>query len=185
MRDSFIFYRSFYEATKELKVQDQALVYKAIFEYVLNGQPTELTGISAAVFILIKPQLDANNKRYQNGTLGGEHGVKGGRPKKPQKNPIGVYKKTPNVNDNVNVNDNEYKYFGYNLKTKMPDMEGEDEKIMWVIAHCRKALSDYNCAQDSERIHTEDQKRSEYKIFYDQQTLNLKSLRPPAFNFSD
>ena len=104
-RESFVFYRSFYEGIKELPRDIQGEVLTAIMEYGLNGVTTEnQKPITKAMFALIKPQLDANNQRFENGKLGAEHGVKGGRPRKekPQENPT----ETPNVNDNVNVNDN-------------------------------------------------------------------------------
>jgi len=115
MRKSFVFYESFYLALGELSASQQGKIYTAICRYALYGEEPELKGASAAVFKLIKPQIDANNRRYENGKLGGEHGVKGGRPKKPQRNPKETPKKpqanpkqTPNdnVNVNVNVNDN-------------------------------------------------------------------------------
>ena len=102
MRESFVFYESFYLALSELSASQQGKIYTAICRYALYGEEPELKGASSAVFKLIKPQIDANNRRYENGKLGGEHGVKGGRPKKPLKNP----KETPNVNVHVNVNDN-------------------------------------------------------------------------------
>lgn len=67
MRDSTIIYRSFYEAIIELPEKNQAEVWKAIFEYSLNFEEIELTGLSKTIFTLIKPQLEANIKRYQNG----------------------------------------------------------------------------------------------------------------------
>ena len=107
-RESFVFYRSFYEGIKELPRDIQGEVLTAIMEYGLNGVTTEnQKPITKAMFALIKPQLDANNQRFENGRLGAEHGKKGGRPKKekPQENP----NQTPNVNvnDNVNVNVND------------------------------------------------------------------------------
>lgn len=36
-RDSFVFYRSFYDSIKELSGKEKALVYDAIFEYALNN----------------------------------------------------------------------------------------------------------------------------------------------------
>jgi len=66
-RDSFIFYRSFYESIKELPEENQLKVYKAISNYALNQEEIELDGISKAIFSLIKPQLDANYKKYENG----------------------------------------------------------------------------------------------------------------------
>tara|TARA_R110000796_G_scaffold48382_1_gene115998 strand:- start:531 stop:1178 length:648 start_codon:yes stop_codon:yes gene_type:complete len=102
-RDSFIFYRSFYEAINHLPEDQQLQIYKAISSYSLDFKEVNLKGISNAIFTLIKPQLEANKKRYLNGIKGAEHGVKGGKPKtpnKPQTNP----KLTPNVNVNVNPN---------------------------------------------------------------------------------
>lgn len=66
-RDSFIFYRSFYESIKEIPDEQQLETYKAITEYALNGKEEQLAGVSKAIFTLIKPQLDANLKRYLNG----------------------------------------------------------------------------------------------------------------------
>lgn len=113
MRDSIVFYRSFYEAIKEIPLEEQGIVYNAIYGYALDGVEPELTGTAKAIFLLVKPQIDANNNRYENGRKGAEYGKKGGRPKtenpeetpnitpnKPQENP----KETPN--ENVNVNDN-------------------------------------------------------------------------------
>ena len=118
-RESFVFYRSFYEGIKELPRDIQGEVLTAIMEYGLNGVTTEnQKPITKAMFALIKPQLDANNQRFENGKLGAEHGKKGGRPRKekPQENPTLTPKKpqenptqTPNVNVNDNVNDNDDK----------------------------------------------------------------------------
>jgi len=114
-RDSFVFYRSFFEAIKGLPKEDQCLMFGAIADYSLDQIEPNLTGINKVVWTLIKPQLDANTKRFINGEKGGKHGSKGGRPKKTkpetkEENPIGVInenpKETPNVNVNVNLNDN-------------------------------------------------------------------------------
>lgn len=114
-RDSFVFYRSFFEAIKGLPKEDQCLMFGAIADYSLDQIEPNLTGINKVVWTLIKPQLDANTKRFINGEKGGKHGRKGGRPKKTkpetkEENPIGVInenpKETPNVNVNVNLNDN-------------------------------------------------------------------------------
>lgn len=108
MKDSFVFYRSFYEAINDLPIENQVNLYKAICELSLNDNNLELQGIENTIFKLIKPQIQANNDRYENGK-------KGGRPKKnsEEKNhrlskikTIGYENKKPNVNDNVNENDN-------------------------------------------------------------------------------
>lgn len=82
MRDGFIFYASFHEAISQLDDANQLELYKAVVTYGLTGEEPTLEGIAKAMFTLIKPQLDANQKRYENGK-------KGGRPKtetKPKEN---------------------------------------------------------------------------------------------------
>jgi hypothetical protein len=74
MRDSMIFYRSFYEAIQDLPDAEALQVYNAIFSYGLNFEEPELTGTASTVFKLIKPQLIANIRKYENS-------LKGGRPK--------------------------------------------------------------------------------------------------------
>lgn len=111
-RNSTIFYRSFYEAIKDLDEQQQLVVYNAIFKYTLDGELSDLKGIPGTIFKLILPQLEANNSKYLNGKKGG---------RKPNNN-LNETKQEPNynlnetkveanvndnVNDNVNVNDND------------------------------------------------------------------------------
>lgn len=38
-RDSFVFYRSFYEAINELASEEQLSLYRSIADYSLNGLP--------------------------------------------------------------------------------------------------------------------------------------------------
>lgn len=117
-----IFYRSFYEAIKALDKETQADVYNAIFAYGLDGTEEELSPIAKAIFTLIKPQIDANNRRKENGKINGakgaEYGKLGGRPKKENgektdkkplktpKKPLTDEKKPSNANVNVNANAN-------------------------------------------------------------------------------
>lgn len=80
MRDSVVFYRSFYEAIRELPDEDLVKCFKAIMDYGLDEVVPEEAGIAKSIYLMAKPQIDANNKRYLNGT-------KGGRPKnKPEPN---------------------------------------------------------------------------------------------------
>ena len=134
-RESFVFYRSFAEQLKKLPAEQYKRIMDNIFDYAFSGVLNEMETIDSIIFGLIKPQLDANNQRYQNGCKGAEFGKLGGRPKKPQENPTETPKKpqenpteTPNDNDNVNVNDNENdnkkKKSTYVLKEK----ERTDEK---------------------------------------------------------
>ena len=81
-RDSFVFYTSFSDAISELEPMQQLAVYNAIVQYASTGVMPELSGVPKAIMTLIKPQLDANSRRYENGHKGAEHGKKGGRPRK-------------------------------------------------------------------------------------------------------
>ena len=125
MADSFVFYRSFYEALKFLDTETKCKAYNAICKYALDGELPTDEGMERAVFELVKPQIDANNRRRENGIKGKEYGKLGGRPKKTPNKPLNNPDKTPrkpqanatetpnvnvnvndNANDNVNVNEN-------------------------------------------------------------------------------
>ena len=66
-KESFIFYRSFFEALQDLKDKERLKVYDAICELALNEKDTKLTGLSKTVFTLIKPQVLSNTQKYKNG----------------------------------------------------------------------------------------------------------------------
>lgn len=115
MTDSFVVYRSFHEALKELSREQYGNVMFAINEYALNGElPKDLTSIEKAIFLMAKPQLDANKQRRENGSMGG-------RPKKETEKPMvseienqekpmvieNAETEKPNVNVNENVNEND------------------------------------------------------------------------------
>lgn len=74
MRDSIILYRSLREATKQLDLETRAKVYDAVMDYAFDGVEPEETGVVQAMFLMMKPIIDSNNQRYENGK-------KGGRPK--------------------------------------------------------------------------------------------------------
>mgnify|MGYP007008490223 FL=1 len=79
-RDSFVFYRSFFEAISLMPPEVQAEVYPSLVEYALNGkEPKGLSDIAQGVFILVKPNIDASIARKENGK---KFGKLGGRPKK-------------------------------------------------------------------------------------------------------
>ena len=77
MRNSFLFYSSYYEAISELPDNEQGAVYKAIIDYGIAKTEPDLKGIANALFKLIKPTIDAALLRYDTNV---ENGKKGGRP---------------------------------------------------------------------------------------------------------
>ena len=71
-RESFIFYKSFYEAIAGLKDDIKIEVLTAIIEYALYGKhPEDLRPVAKGMFTLMKPNIDVNTIRYQNGKKGG------------------------------------------------------------------------------------------------------------------
>ena len=126
-KESMVFYRSFYEAIKDLKLEQQAQIYNTIFSYWLNYEEIELDWICKTIFTLVKPQIDANQKRY-------ESWKKGGRPKKTNgswnKKPM-VSEKEENKKPNVNVNDNDNEKDNDNVNenNNSPPQKFEEEKI--------------------------------------------------------
>lgn len=72
MRDYFPFYKSFYEAIKELPRDIQGEIYTAIIEYGLYGNEIDnLKPIARSIFLLVKPVLEAFHKRSDAGKKGG------------------------------------------------------------------------------------------------------------------
>lgn len=73
MRDGFIFYESFRDAMRELPAQTQLALYNAIADYALYDEAPDFggDGIATGFFALIRPQIDANNRRRENGSRGG------------------------------------------------------------------------------------------------------------------
>jgi hypothetical protein len=98
MRENMLIYRSFYEAIKDLPLEDQAQVWNAIFELGLNQNEIQLTGIASTIFKLVKPQIEANIRRFQNG--------KAPKKQNESKTEADVSKTVTNKNNNNNLNNN-------------------------------------------------------------------------------
>ena len=114
-RDSFIFYRSFFMATKCLKNEEKAQLFDAICSYALDGEINDLDGTAFGMFQLIKPQLDANRKRFENGCVKKQ---KISKTEAKQKQKISKTEANVNVNVNVNENVNENVNVNNNLNNK-------------------------------------------------------------------
>lgn len=123
-RDSFVFYRSFFNAISMLEEKEQLKAFQALCKYALDGEEENISGGPGIVLMMARPQIDANNERYKNGK-------KGGRPKaieKPSNNQMKSKSKPtvnlngtkeeptdiqtvsttkPNVNENENENEKE------------------------------------------------------------------------------
>lgn len=133
MRDSMVFYRSFYEAVKDLPSEDFKKAVCALMEYGLNEVVPEGTGIEKTIYIMAKPQIDKNYQRYANGKSGGRKPNCNQTITKPEPNHNQLDTKCEpnvNVNDNVNVNVNDKES---NKRTKFVPPTRQD-----VAEYCRE-----------------------------------------------
>ena len=108
IRDSMVFYRSFAEGIEDLSEEDQLKAFWNLIHYGLDGKEPEDSGPARAVFRMARPQIDANNVRYQNGTRSGRrktelepNGNQSGTEPEPNPNQTGT-KPEPNVYVNEN-----------------------------------------------------------------------------------
>ena len=93
MRDTFSFYKSFYDAAKSMSNEDRLAFYDAVISHSFDESPQTETPLAQIVFTAIMPTIDSQKSNYANGK-------KGGRPKKEstseeEKKPLLVKKKTP------------------------------------------------------------------------------------------
>ena len=107
-----IIYRSFFEAIKELPKDNQAEVWNAVYELGLNGNVIELTGLSKTIFLLIKPQIEANLKRFENGKKPKLKQTESKTEAKPKQD-LSEVEANNNNNNNKNNNKKLYRRFAH------------------------------------------------------------------------
>jgi len=158
-RESLIFYRSFYEAIKELPLEQQWEVYNAIFEYWLDFNEIKLEWIPKIVFTLIKPQLQANRKKYLNWkkqkTNKSEAKVKQNISKSEAKHKQNISKTQGNVNDNDNVNKNDNKNDNKETKKRVSYVSCDNFQLKDVKIEFEKVISYWNEIFEENRQVTE------------------------------
>ena len=106
-RDSFLMYRSFVEALNELPDDQRLHLYDAIASYSLNGEEPELKGSEKVIFMLILPQLKANNQKYMNGKQPKSKDEASDKQSEAN-NKQSESKAVANENENENENENGY-----------------------------------------------------------------------------
>ena len=111
-RESFVFYASWLEAIKNLPREMQGEVLVAIVEYGITGEmPADLKPIAKALMSMVKPQIDANRVKYENGKKGG---------RKPNENQTET-KTKPNENQHIQQNTLAQQIAEGNTYTKLGD----------------------------------------------------------------
>lgn len=124
MNESFVFYASFYEAISELDPEDQLACYNAITRYALFGEEPQSGGIVKAVFKLVKPNIDANQKKREAGRKGGEAKAKQDESTaEAETKQTGSKREAQRSKSVANTKQNEAHY------EKVPSNEDEDEDV--------------------------------------------------------
>lgn len=65
-RKQFTWYRSYYDALKELPAEEFRYIVLAVCAYALDGEETELSGVARAIFTLIRPTLEVGRSKAEN-----------------------------------------------------------------------------------------------------------------------
>ena len=164
MRNSFVFYRSFNEAMAELSESDQLTLYRAIVGYGLDGQEASFdSSYLRMAWKLIKPQLDANWRRYENGCKGGApvgsrnnpSGRRGNQPRTNQELTKNKRNDNDNDNDNVNVDNKESTIVPKKDELSLPaksSMKQKQEAMLKHKAEFKEELSKFVGLYSSEML---------------------------------
>ena len=65
-RKQFTWYRSYYDALKEIPAEEFRAIVLAVCAYALDGEETELSGVARAIFTLIRPTLEVGRSKAEN-----------------------------------------------------------------------------------------------------------------------
>ena len=65
-RKQFTWYRSYYDALKEIPAEEFRAIVLAVCAYALDGEEAELSGVARAIFTLIRPTLEVGRSKAEN-----------------------------------------------------------------------------------------------------------------------
>lgn len=95
-RDSYIFYRNWWETFRKLPNELRLEVYDNIMQYAFNNEMGEISVFAGVVIDMAKPLLDKDRAKYEAICQRNKaNGLRGGRPRNPEKpsnnpgNPVG------------------------------------------------------------------------------------------------
>lgn len=185
-RDSWVFYRSFYEAGKSLSEEQRGKYYTLIFDLMFEFEKNKSDDqIVNAMFLLISPQVEANIRKYFNWKLPKikqEWSKTEAKPKQEWSKAQGNVYVYDNVYDNDNVNETiAPKVASVSKRFTRPTLEQVrqycDERSNWIdadsfLAHYdaigwvygkdRKPIKDWKaCVRTREQKRKEEQKAKE------------------------
>ena len=96
---AFSFYKSYYEALKEIPEKDKKEIIFAMINYVFEDKKPKLKGINKVIWALIEPNLD-KSKNKSNGNSGAPIGNQNASKTTENKGNDGIIKKQSKNNQN-------------------------------------------------------------------------------------
>lgn len=110
-------------------------MYRAIFRYAFYEAEPDLKGLEKGIFQMIRAQIDANNKRYEDGKKGGRPRKTGdNKPEEENKKTTGFEnknqrKESKKPNDNGTVNGNDTDTVNNNVGNSCSEQNKDDSAI--------------------------------------------------------
>ena len=148
-RKAFSFYRSYYEAAKDLPTkEDQADFLMAICSYIFDGVEPEITGVASAMFKLAKPNLDTSVKRANAGQIGGSNNKKQNKIKANEKQNESKSEANEKQNESQAeaINDymiNDYMINDLMINDKEKINKKEKQRTTSAVVVAKKLISDF------------------------------------------
>lgn len=141
IRESFVFYRSFYEIALKMDSAQTRSFFIAMAEYALNGTlPTISDPMVDIAWTAVKPQLDANKRKYENSKRGGapkgSHNNPNGRRGKSESEQVDPESR-PVVGDSIppSIEDVREFFQEYNIPNQAVDFYRYNESRGWMIGN--------------------------------------------------
>jgi hypothetical protein len=148
-KESFVYYRSFWDAIQTRPDNERLALYDAILLYAFEGKQSELQGVEYSIFTLIKPQIDANHRKWENG-------FKGGR---PNSNKVGL-KDVGEGSDEITT--------GFKNENLMRNEEGERSKEEGLMENEEREIKNDECYNENYNLNHQWKKPSkEFEQFWD------------------
>lgn len=139
MRESFTFYRSFIEGLRDVNDATFRRLVESISRYALDDIEPELSGLEYGMFTSWKANVDASNKRRENGKLGGRPSKE--KPMVTDEKPMVIDVKPMVTNEEPNKKENKKEKENKTIKEKKKFIPPSFEEVE---AYCKERNSPVN-----------------------------------------
>lgn len=163
MIEGFVFYKSFADAVDALPAEQYKTIVQAVCRYAIYGEePEGLDAVSFALYTLMKPQIDANNKRREAGRVGGS--------KQIEANPKQIEANAKQNEANLKQNEAKAKQNEANLKQTEANLKQNEANV---------SKGEANAKQNEAKEKEKDKDKEKDKV--KEKTRKEKDETPEAF----